>query len=197
MTKEELLKIRKQIKKRKPKYTRHESGQREEVPSSWRKARGKSNKVRLGRRGHKKRVQIGYCSPKAVYGLNRKGLKEVLINNVQDLDKINKEKECAVISSTVGIKKKIVIIKKAVESNIKISNWKYPNAYLKQIEEKISKDKESKKAKKSKRDEKKKSREAKSKDKKKESLAEKVESEEEKKEKQKTEKDKLLMKRDM
>ena len=197
MAKEDLLKLRKQVKRRKPAYTRHKSVQRKEVPSRWRKPRGKANKLRLGRRGHSKRVQIGYCSPGAVRGLNRLGLKEIIIENIVQLDNIKKESECIVISSRIGLKKKMEIIKKALAADIMIINWKDAKEYLKACEEKLKKEKDKKKEVKSKREEKKKTREKKAKEKKEEGLAEKVQSEEDKKEKEKQEKDKLLTKREM
>ena len=138
-------------------------------------------------------VTTGYGSPKAVYGLHLSGLEKANINSVSPIESINKETQGIIISSAVGTKKRIEIIKKAKEAGIKILNIKDPDEFLKKIEENIKKKKEEK----AKKEKKKKAAEKKKKVAKKEKpeLSEKL-SEEEKKEAEKKEKDKLLTKQE-
>ena len=55
------------------------------------------------------------------------------INNLKDLENT---KENILISRTIGIKKKIKIIEKALELKLKILNLNYPKEFLKKIKEK-------------------------------------------------------------
>jgi len=45
-----------------------------------------------------------------------------LIHNLEELEKIDKEKECAIIASNVGKRKREQIINRAKELNIEIFN---------------------------------------------------------------------------
>ena len=79
----------------------------------WRKPTGRHNKMRERRKGSAAVVSIGYRSNK-----KSRDKKFVKINNIRDLEKINKN-ETAIISS-VGKRKKIEIAKKAKEMKIEI-----------------------------------------------------------------------------
>lgn len=144
-----LIDLRNRMKKKKPDFVRQDVTKKKRLAKNWRKPRGIDSKLRLQLRGKGKLVKVGYKSPREVRGLNREGLKEVMICNVKDLELV-KEGMIGVISSTVGIKKKIVIIKKATEKKIKLTN--YTEEFIKKIEEKLKskkteqKEKEIKKA---------------------------------------------------
>ena len=105
---EDLLKKRAEIKKRKPTYVRSQTNQFKKFSNNkkWRKPKGSGNKNRLNRKGHIGTLKIGYKSPKAVRGLNKNGLKEIIIRNISDLSKIGKG-NCGVFSKTLGSKKKL------------------------------------------------------------------------------------------
>ncbi len=186
----ELLKL----KKKKPKFVMQDNHKKKKLKNKWRKPRGSDSKMRYKRRGYRKRLAVGYKTPKSIYGLNKDGLKGVLVHSIKDFKKINKTNEAMIISSTVGAKKKIEIIKEAKNNSIKIINIKDIDAYIKKIEEGMKNKKEAKKKKKEKEEKKKVS--------KKEDLAEKIEKEEEKTDKEKKEEakkkmDKLLTKKDL
>jgi len=187
---EDLLKSRRVIKKKD--FIRQDFHKKIRLKKKWRRPRGLHSKIRLSKRGHRKKVEIGYKSPKKVRGLHKKGLKIKLVNSFKDTKDIDKNKEGIIIASSIGLKKKIELIKKIVEKKVTILNIKNPNDYLKKIEEMLKKKKEEKEKKKQAKEKKAKEKEKKVKEKK-EKLAEKVEKEE--KEKEKKEKDKLLTKR--
>lgn len=86
----------------------------------WRKPKGRHSKMRQKRKSYPASPSIGY----------RKNLKErgkindffpLLIENLSDLNKAKKE-NMLILSSRLGAKKKLEIIKKAEEKKIKILN---------------------------------------------------------------------------
>ncbi len=145
------LDIRNKMKKKKPDFIRQDTHKKKRLAKNWRKPRGIDSKLRLQLKGKGKLVKVGYKSPKSVRGLNREGLKEVLICNVADLKKIE-EGMIGVISATVGTKKKIGIIKKATEDKIKLSN--YTEQFIKKKKKKQKQRKEEEKQKEEKKKEK-------------------------------------------
>ncbi len=178
--------MKKQIKRKKPNFVRQDIHKKKKLEKKWRKPKGWHSKMRQGKRGQRKSVSTGYGTPREIKNLTKDGLKSVHIFSIRD--KLP-EKGCIVISSGLGQKKRIEIVKLAEEKGIKVSNIKDIAAYLKKAEESMAARKEKKLQRKKKREEKKVK-------KKKEDLTDKI-SEEEQKEKQKKEKDKLLTKRDI
>lgn len=187
-----LLEQRKRIKRKKPDFYMQDSHKKGRLKSKWRRPKGIDSKMRLCLKGYRKSVEPGFGSPNPVKGLLSSGQMPVLVNNLKDLESIDKEKQAALLSSGIGTRKRIEMLKKAMESGITIANFKDPAAKIKKIEEDRKKKLEEKKSKEKKKAEKK-AKEKKEK-KKKEDLAEKVLTEEEK---AKKEKDKILTKKEM
>lgn len=115
------LDLRNEMNKRKPKFIRQDNKKKKRIKSNWRKPRGIDSKLRLQFRGHAVVVKVGYKAPADVRGMNREGLIEIKINNVQDLKQLD-EKSIGVVASTVGMKKKLAIIEEANKINVKLSN---------------------------------------------------------------------------
>lgn len=88
----------------------------------WRKQRGSQSKIRRKLKGKRKMPSPGYGAPKNLRYLHPSGLKEVLVYNLKDLEKINPEKEAVRIAHTVGKKKRSEILKKAEEMKLKVLN---------------------------------------------------------------------------
>lgn len=75
----------------------------------WRKPKGRHSKLRVRKKGSGIRPSIGY----------KTGKKDVeLIRNVNDLNKT----KTGIIASTVGAKKRKIILERAKEFNVKILN---------------------------------------------------------------------------
>ena len=133
-----LLELRNRMKKRAPEFKRQAAGAgRRQFEQKWKHPRGDHSKLKRGIIGHGRRPVIGFASPKQVRGLNRAGFIEVLINNVKDLKKINTKNKVAVLSSTVGLKKRIEVLKKIKEKKITIINVKDVDKFIKDAEEKM------------------------------------------------------------
>ena len=194
------IKLRKELKKRKPKFRMTGFGERPCVKDRWRHPKGTDNKIAKGLKGYPKKVKIGYRSPKAARYIHPSGFKTITINNITELQKIDPKTEAAHIAATVGKKKQTEIINKCKEQGIKILNFD-AEKQLNKIKEEIETRKEQKTKKKEDKEKKKKEKEKKaeekakkeSKEEEKKDLAEKVEEEKEKEDK---EKQKVLTKRE-
>ena len=186
----ELLELRKNMKAKKPKFIRQDA-HKKRLRKRWVKPRGLHSKIRLKQRGHARKVSDGYGGPKEVRGLSKEGLKMIIIHNADELSKVNKEKEGIIISGNVGLKNKMLLLKKAKEDGINVLNLNV-DEYLKVKNEGLKKRLKKKKAK----EEKKEKAKEEKKEKKDEGKLEEKLSDEEKKEAEKKEKDKLLTKRE-
>jgi len=161
---ENLLKLKAQQKKKKPKFARQEAHVRKRLGFAWRRPKGIHSKMREKRVGKHAQVRAGYRTLRKVRGLHKTGLTQVLVSNLSQLEKLNKETQIAIFSATIGSKKKQIMLKQAIESGIKIANIKNPKKAIEKIEAELKKRKEAKKA----RAEKKKAAEKKTKPKKEE-----------------------------
>lgn len=85
----------------------------------WRRPRGKHNKLRLKRTGYPVQPGIGFRTPRKSAG-KISTLVPVLVHNIKELEKLSKE-NIAIIAK-IGAKKKLEVIKKAQELNIKLAN---------------------------------------------------------------------------
>ena len=119
---EELLAARKKVAQRRPKFIRQESWRYDRLAENWRKPKGKDNKMRLQKSGVPVLVKVGYRGPRAARGLHPSGYRDNLIHNTAELVKLDPKKDAARIGHTVGKKKRIEIINKAVELGIKVLN---------------------------------------------------------------------------
>jgi len=184
----ELLELRRRIKKSKPSFVRQDHHKKSRLKNKWRRPKGLQSKLRLHIRGKGKNVSQGYRSPRKVRDLSKEGLKIVRVESAKDIASLDKEKHCIILSATVGKKKRIVILKKIQEMQLKVLNLENPAEFIKSTEEKIEKKRAEKKQEKDKK-------KTTKKDKKEEkALTDKITKEEEK-EVQKKATDKLLAKR--
>lgn len=85
----------------------------------WRRARGKSNKIRLNRAGHPSAPKVGFRTSASESG-RVKGLIPRLVHNVNEMESLGKDN--IAILARVGARKKLDMIKKADELKIKIMN---------------------------------------------------------------------------
>ena len=108
-------------------------GKRRKKLLSWRKPKGRDNKMREKRKGYPVVVSIGYKNSGRKKTENKKGR---IIKNIKDLEKLNKNN--FIIVGNIGQKKKIEIVKKAKEMKIKLKNINI-KSFLKKIEKKETK----------------------------------------------------------
>ena len=183
-----LLELRTKIKSKKPNFIRQDYQRRKRLGRKlkWRKPKGIHSKIRHKFKGRRKMPSPGYESPTKVKGLHASGLKMVNVSSLENIKKIKKGSEAIIISKSVGMKKRLEILKKAKELDVKVLNLNV-DENIKKIEDFIN-SKKKVKAVEIKKEEKK--------DKEQKSAMEQKElSDEEKKEAEKIEKDKLLTKK--
>ncbi len=121
MEMQNVLALKKHLNKKRPQFIRQEYRIRKKLRGEkiWRLPRGKHSKMREGRVGKVKRVQVGYRSPAMVRGLTLTGMKPVVVHNPMELQKLNAKTDIAIFSSTVGLKLKLEMFRKAQQMGIK------------------------------------------------------------------------------
>lgn len=108
--------------RKKPKFLRVSARAYKRLGKRWRRARGMHAKLRRHEKSKGKMPSVGYGAPKELRYLHPSGFREVLIYNINDLEKIDAKNEAIKIAHTVGRKKRKEIIKKAEELKIKVLN---------------------------------------------------------------------------
>ncbi len=195
MVDKKMLELRNERKAKKPDFVRQEAWRRPKLTIKWRQPKGCQSKLRKKYRGKRKQPSLGYCSPSAVKGLNREGLKERLVYTLKDLDAFDVKTEIIIIGK-IGDRKRVDILKKCLENKFRVGNVKDVQKYITNVEEKLAKKKKDTKAREDKKEKaKEKALKAKEKDEKKENLDEKLEDKkEETKKGEKSDKIKVLEK---
>ena len=131
----ELLNLRNKLKAKKPSFHRQDANIMKHLRGKWRKPKGIHSKLREHRKGHGNLPAVGYGSPHAVKGLTRQGFFPVLVSNVTELKNV-KEGCAAVLGSGVGKRKKVEIVLKAQEMNIKILGI-HADEFVKNVQEQL------------------------------------------------------------
>lgn len=106
----------------KKKFKRQEYARYKKLRETWRKAKGKTSKTRRYEKGKPAMPTIGYGTPKATRGLHPSGYQDILVNNVKDVENLDPSTQAGRVSSTVGKRKKEIMLEKAKELGIKILN---------------------------------------------------------------------------
>lgn len=115
---------KKTAKKKKPKFNVMNLGFMKSVKDRWRKPRGIDNKKKAKYRFTGASPRIGYKNQVEIRGKHPTNLKEVLVNNLSQVEEARKGNEQIVlrIASAVGKKKRVFMIEKAHSLGIKVLN---------------------------------------------------------------------------
>ncbi len=159
-----LLEARKTAKRRKPHFVRQGAYSKAEVSIKWRRPKGLHSKMRRNLKGHRKTIKQGYRSPPEVRGLHRSGMEKKLVFNAEMLSGIDTQK-AGIIIAKIGAKKKLEVLKKAVELKITVFNVKDVQKEIDQIEREFQERKSKKTEQKSTKEKKKKEKEKKAEEK--------------------------------
>ena len=123
---ETLLQQRKTLKAKKPTFMRQDAHKKVKLKNNWRRPKGSDSKMRVSRHGYRRSVRIGWGSPSEVKGLASSGLRPVMVENVSQLSSLDPKKDCVVLVSSVGTKKRIMVIEAALKKGLKFMNIKDP-----------------------------------------------------------------------
>ena len=131
-----LIKLREEIKRRKPKFVRYLSKRYKKLRrSGYRRPKGRHNKMRLRIFGKPRLVSVSYGVPKEVRGLHPSGYEEILVHNIKELESADPKKQVVRIASSVGTKKKIELLRRAEELGIVVLNQRIKRRSWKRLKE--------------------------------------------------------------
>ncbi|CAL8251542.1 unnamed protein product [Arctogadus glacialis] len=121
------------VKKRTKKFIRHQSDRYVKIAKNWRKPRGIDNRVRRRFKGQMLMPNIGYGSNNKTKYMLPSGFKKFLVHNIKELEVLmmSNKTHCAEIAHNVSSKNRKVIVERAAQLAIKITN---PNARLRSEE---------------------------------------------------------------
>ena len=103
-------------------FRRQEWFRYKKLGDSWRKPRGKHSKQREHQARRTPVVDAGFRGSAAVRGLHPSGFREAMVHTLSDLERRDPLTQAARIGSTVGARKREMIIEKAAELNIRVLN---------------------------------------------------------------------------
>ncbi|ADL58105.1 50S ribosomal protein L32e [Methanothermobacter marburgensis] len=104
------------------KFKRQEYARYKKLGEKWRRPRGKTSKMRKYEKGKPAMPAIGYRKPRDQRGLHPSGYEDILVSSMRELEELDPEKQAARIASTVGARKKTLMLEKARELGIKVLN---------------------------------------------------------------------------
>lgn len=124
----DLLKIRREAKKKKPDFIVKDSKFYAGVKPGWRFPWGRHSKVRQMHRGRPAMPNPGYSSPREVRGLHLSGLEMVIVHNADELNALGKEQ--GAVLAKISKKKKIELLELAQAKKIAVLNVRDVNQEL-------------------------------------------------------------------
>ena len=120
----EKLQVREQVSSSRPKrFVRPESWRYKRLETNWRKPKGIDNHQRKQKsRGRPGLVKIGYGTPKIAKGLHPSGYTDNLVNNLNDLEKLNPKEDWFRFGHSLCAKKRKELMNVAIEKKFKVFN---------------------------------------------------------------------------
>jgi large subunit ribosomal protein L32e len=132
-TTDTLTQKRTKQRNKKPAFVVRESSFSARVKARWRYPRGKHSKIRQNHRGTAAKPNPGYGAAKNLFGLHKTGLMPVHVSTTAQLENIDSAKECAIISRSLGNKKRLAFLNLAEQKKITIVNIVNPTKKIEKI----------------------------------------------------------------
>jgi len=119
-----LLAERRQIGRRRPFFGRQARGRYFRIgrDESWRRPRGLQSKQRRHYGYRPEIVSIGYRSPALVRGRTPTGFRPVLVRNSSEMERLDRERDAAVIARTVGTRRRLILEEVARKLGVHVLN---------------------------------------------------------------------------
>jgi len=110
--------------KRTKSFKRFQSDQFKRIQTTWRKPKGIDNPLRRHYRGRGPMPNIGYGTDKRTRFYDRSGFIRYVVNNAKELEVLlmHNHKYQAVIGQSVGARKRVKLLERARELDIKVAN---------------------------------------------------------------------------
>ena len=118
------------IKKHTARFLRHHEGRFRRINGkrfpTWRRPRGIDSRVRRRFKSNQRTVKIGFRTAKAHRHLLPNGFRKFIVNNTHDLELLllNNRKYAAQIAHNVAIPKRLAIIQRAKQLDVRVLNAK-------------------------------------------------------------------------
>ena len=113
---------RNRMSHKRPAFKRQNWFRYKRLGDKWRRPRGIHSKMRRHFKYRIPVVRVGFRGPASVRGLHPSGFEEVLVNNPKEVDNVDAKTHAIRIASTVGDKKREMIVTKADELGIRVFN---------------------------------------------------------------------------
>lgn len=119
-----LLTVRDRLDDHRPKFVRTASHRYWRIGrwASWRRPRGLQSKQRRHYGYRPVVVSVGYRSPKRTRGLTPTGFAPVVVHTVQDVERIERDVQAAVIARSVGTRRRLVLEETARKLGVHVLN---------------------------------------------------------------------------
>ncbi len=121
---EKKTKAKRIVKKKKPKFNVPNLGFFKSVKARWRKPRGTHNKKRMKFQFMGALPKIGYRNAAKTRGMHPGGSREVLVNNLAELESVGEAKVVVRLASTLGGRKRKALEERAKTLKLVILNMK-------------------------------------------------------------------------
>ncbi|EQD30590.1 Ribosomal protein L32e [mine drainage metagenome] len=123
-TEAKLIAERRQIVRRRPYFGRQARGRYFRIgrDESWRRPRGLQSKQRRHYGYRPEIVSIGYRSPALVRGRTPTGFRPVLVRNSSEMERLDRERDAAVIARTVGTRRRLILEEVARKLGVHVLN---------------------------------------------------------------------------
>jgi large subunit ribosomal protein L32e len=104
------------------KFIKHDANKLKKIGMSWRKPRGRKNKTKVGKKGHKPLPSKGFRSRTSTrYSIA--GKTPVLVYTPSQIERLNGDDVIVIIARTVGSFKRVKILEACKSKNIKVLNY--------------------------------------------------------------------------
>ena len=124
------------FRKRIPRFPRQDAHKKIRLAyKGWRKPKGHHGRVKKLHDSHGASPKIGYGTPAAFKNKHSSGLEVVEVSNVDELSRINPETQGIKIKH-IGNRKKVMVVKAAIEKKIRVFNVRKPEEFIVQHERK-------------------------------------------------------------
>jgi len=129
--KKQLIAEKAHIRSVRPRFMRQKGNLKKRLSrSSYRAPKGLQSKMGDNKAGHRSQIRTGFGYPKAVRGLNRVGLTLVHVENLTVAQSVDPKTTSAIVSASLGQKKKIEVVRILFDRKVAIQNIKDAGKFL-------------------------------------------------------------------